>query len=50
MRLPEKREASLQKDLGVLARAGFTYPLARKVLDAKDDAALYDLIEESQSR
>jgi len=50
MRLAEKREASLQKDLGVLARAGFTYPLARKVLDAKDDAALYDLIEESQSR
>ena len=50
MRLAEKREDYLQKDLGVLARAGFNYHLARKVLDAEDNAALDDLLEETQNR
>jgi hypothetical protein len=50
MRPAEKREDYLQKDLAVLARAGFNYHLARKILDAEDNAALDDLLEETQNR
>lgn len=48
LRPTERREDSIKKDLGVLARAGFTYHLARRVLEAEDDAALFDLLEGTQ--
>lgn len=49
LRHPDKRADALEKDLGVLARAGFPYHLARRVLDAEDDAGLEDLLEETKN-
>lgn len=50
LRNPDKRADYFQKDLGVLARAGFTYHLARRVLEAGDALALDDLLEEALAR
>ncbi len=45
----QKREAYFKKDLGVLARAGFSYALARRVLEAEDDDALHDLLKDARA-
>ena len=46
-RAPEERAAARQRDLGVLARAGFPADVARKVLDAASaEELLEDLAEE----
>lgn len=39
-RLPEKRELMKDKDLAALARAGFSYDLAREIIEADDLDAL----------
>jgi len=46
-RHPDRRLDYLKKDLGVLARAGFSYPLARRVLEAENENALQDLLDEA---
>ncbi len=41
----ERREQFYEKDLGVLARAGFHFAMARRILDAEDVEALEALLE-----
>jgi regulatory protein len=46
-RAPEARAAARDRDLGALARAGFALDLARRVLAAKDEAALEQLLADA---
>jgi regulatory protein len=46
-RQPEDREAYRQKDLGTMARAGFSRQIACSVLDAADAEALAGLLDEA---
>ena len=41
---PETRQANRQRDLGRLARAGFSYDICNRVLDLEDIDALYELV------
>ncbi len=41
---PDKREARLEKDLATLARSGFSYDMAKKVIEAEDAQELEDQI------
>jgi len=41
---PHKREATLKKDLATLPRAGFSYDMAKKVIEAEDPQELEDQI------
>jgi regulatory protein len=42
-RLPEKREDMKEKDLAAMARAGFSYDLARDVIEAESIEELENL-------
>jgi regulatory protein len=46
-RPPASRAAAHDRDLGVLARAGFSFDVARRVLAARDEAALDRLARET---
>ena len=41
-RLPEQRGAFRDKDLAALGRAGFSYAIARQVVDAEDPDSIFD--------
>ena len=41
---PETRRANRQRDLGRLARAGFSYDICTRVLDLEDVDALHELV------
>lgn len=43
-RPPEKRDALRDKDMAALARAGFSYDLAREIIDLDDPDELEDLL------
>lgn len=49
LRPPADRAASHDRDLGVLARAGFSFDVARRVLAARDEAALERLARDEPS-
>ena len=48
-RAADRREAQRDRDLAALARAGFTYDIARSVIEATAPAALEVLLAESRS-
>ena len=48
-RISDQRDDYFKKDLGVLARAGFSYHLARRVLEVEDEDALQHLLEDTQN-
>jgi regulatory protein len=47
---PEReREAKRERDMAVLARAGFGFDIARRVVGAENEAALMALLEEAEA-